>query len=48
MKRYIVAKVLAAILLIALASSAAGANTQNDTAPGGMGGGLAGAGVGNY
>jgi hypothetical protein len=47
MKRYIVAKVLAALMLIALATSAAGANTQTDTAPGGMGG-LAGAGVGNY
>ena len=47
MKRYIVAKVLAALLLIALATSAAGANMQSETAPG-MGGGLAGAGVGNY
>ena len=49
MKRFIVAKVIAALLLIALASTAAGANVNDDIVPGGhMGGGASGAGVGNY
>ena len=47
MKRYIIAKVVAALLLLALATTAAGANISSDNAPGGFGG-ASGAGVGNY
>lgn len=47
MRRYIIAKVVTVILLLGLATAAAGAQTTGDI-PTGMGGGASGAGVGNY